>query len=116
MIFARDVERMTVFYQALFATEPSSQDSSPGFVVFDLGGTRFALHAIPPEFAEDIVIEEPPLARTDTPIKLIFTTADLDAACSRVFENGGLILPARGQRSRQALDPEGNVFAIESDP
>jgi predicted enzyme related to lactoylglutathione lyase len=112
MVFAKDVARMTAFYRDGLGLAVVPAESSEGWVVFDAGGARFALHAIPPAIASGIAIADPPLAREDTPIKLVFGVAELAAASDRVAKAGGTLLPARNPRSRDALDPEGNVIQL----
>ena len=113
MLFAKDMERMTTFYRDGLGLAVVPEQSSPGWTVFDAGGVQFALHAIPPHIARDIAIADPPQAREETPLKLTFQTTDLDAACARVSRLGGQLLPPRGSGSRDALDPEGNVFSLK---
>ena len=112
MVFAKDMPRMTEFYRDGLGLPILPALSSEGWVVFDAGGARFALHVIPPDIARDIEIADPPVARSETPIKLVFTTPDLDAACARVVALGGQLLPDRGWRGRDLLDPEGNVLQL----
>ena len=112
MVFAKDMDRMTIFYRDGLGLTIVSEKSSEGWVVFDADGVLFALHAIPSAIAHDIKITDPPQARSDTPIKLVFQTAEMDAICARLEERGGRLLPQRGSGSRDALDPEGNVFQL----
>lgn len=116
MLFAKDTERLKAFYRDGLGLAVVEGESSEGWVVFDAGAARFALHAIPPHIARDIAITTPPQPREDTPIKLIFATANLAAACAQVTRAGATLLPARNPRSRDALDPEGNVFQLTTTP
>jgi hypothetical protein len=83
-LFAKDMNRMTVFYRDGLGLTIVPEKSSEGCVVFDAGGTFFALHAIPPAIARQIHIAEPPDERSETPIKLVFQTAEMDAVCTRL--------------------------------
>ena len=112
MVFAKDMARMTAFYRDGLGLAVVPGQSVEGWVVFDAGGARFALHAIPPDIARDIEIADPPVARAETPIKLGFVTPDLDGACARLVGLGGQLLPERGWRGRDLLDPEGNVLQL----
>jgi catechol 2,3-dioxygenase-like lactoylglutathione lyase family enzyme len=112
MVFAKDIERMTAFYRDGLGLVVLPAECQLGWVVFDTGGTRFALHAIPPHIAAEIGIAEPPMAREEGAIKLIFAAPDVEAACARLTAAGGLLLPARGGPSRDVLDPEGNVLRL----
>ena len=113
MIFAKDMDRMTRFYRDGLDLALVPEKSSEGWAVFDAGGALLALHAIPAAIARDIEITDPPHARSETPIKLVFQTEHLEAACARLAALGGQVLPARAFGSRDMLDPEGNVVQIE---
>lgn len=54
--------------------------------------TRFALHAIPGELAREMVIASPPVAREDSPVKLIFRVADIAAERERLEGMGVRVL------------------------
>jgi hypothetical protein len=112
MVFAKDIGRMTAFYREGLLLPVVPEKSSEGYVVFDAEGALFAIHAIPSTIARDIQITEPPQERSDVAIKLVFQTADLEAACTRLEKLGARLLPPRGFGSRDAIDPEGNVFQL----
>jgi predicted enzyme related to lactoylglutathione lyase len=113
MLFAKDMERMTAFYRDGLGLAVLPESSSEGWVVFDAGGALLALHVIPPAIASGIEITDPPEPRSNTPIKLIFQTPDLDAACARLATLGATILPPRREsRSRDVTDPEGNILQL----
>jgi predicted enzyme related to lactoylglutathione lyase len=112
MVFAKDMTRMTAFYRDGLGLTVVPEKSSEGWVVFDAGGAQFALHAIPPAIAKDIAIAQPPEARSNTPIKLVFQTPELEVVCQRLANLGAKVFPPRTSGSRDALDPEGNVFQL----
>jgi catechol-2,3-dioxygenase len=114
LIFAKDLPRMTAFYQDGLGLPNVPERSSEGWVVLDAGGTFIALHAIPPHIARDIAIADPPDPRENTPIKLIFETADLEGDCPRLQRLGAQLLPARRSGSRDVADPEGNIFQLHA--
>jgi predicted enzyme related to lactoylglutathione lyase len=113
MIFAKDLARLTAFYRDLLGLPVVNAESQPGWVVFDAGGARFALHEIPAAIAAGITITDPPAVRESTPIKLVFATDDLEAACARLEAGGATLRPARAPGWRDGVDPEGNVFQIK---
>jgi predicted enzyme related to lactoylglutathione lyase len=115
MIFAKDMSRMTAFYRDGLGLAIVPDKSMEGWVVFDAGGTLLALHAIPADIARSIAITDPPEPRSETPIKLIFQTPDLDAACANVQRLGGILLQQRRPGARDAADPEGNIFQLVAD-
>jgi predicted enzyme related to lactoylglutathione lyase len=116
MLFVKDLERATAFYRDGVGLPPVPEASSPGFVVFEGGGARFALHAIPAEIASRIEMTDPPQARSETPIKLVFETPDLEADCARLVAAGATLLDRRWAGSQDLLDPEGNVFQVREAP
>jgi predicted enzyme related to lactoylglutathione lyase len=112
VIFAKDVERLAAFYREGLGLTVLPERSKEGWVVLDAGGAQVALHAIPPHIARDIEITDPPQERSDTPIKLVFQTADMDTACARLEKLGAKVLPPRASGSRDGVDPEGNIFQL----
>jgi predicted enzyme related to lactoylglutathione lyase len=114
LVFAKDMARMTAFYRDALGLTFLAEESEPGWAVLDAGGARLALHEIPAAIAAGIAITDPPEARGDTPIKLIFAATDLDAARDRLAAGGAVVLPARRPGSFDALDPEGNVFQVQA--
>jgi predicted enzyme related to lactoylglutathione lyase len=113
MIFAKDINRMLAFYRDGLGLTIVPEQSGEGWVVFDAGGARLALHAIPPAIARDIDITEPPRERSETPIKLVFHTADMEAVSTRLASLGAKLFPPRVSGSRDVVDPEGNIFQLE---
>src|SRR4051812_39387062 len=95
MVFARDMERMTAFYRDALELALIPGESREGWAVFDAGGARLALHAIPPAIAQQIVIADPPVAREDGAIKLVFHAPDPAAARARLIAHGAIMLEPR---------------------
>jgi catechol 2,3-dioxygenase-like lactoylglutathione lyase family enzyme len=112
MIFAKDMDRMTAFYRDGLGLRLLPASRQEGWVEFDAGACTLALHAIPPHIAKDIEIASPPQAREETPMKLVFATADLLAARSHLIAHGAVMHEPRNPGSCDGLDPEGNVFQI----
>lgn len=112
MLFAKDIVRLTAFYRDGLGLRVVEAESSEDWVVFDAGGVQFALHAIPQAIARSIHISEPPHERSETPIKLVFQTDDLDGVCARLERIGVKLHPPRRSGSRDGVDPEGNVFQL----
>jgi predicted enzyme related to lactoylglutathione lyase len=113
MLFAKDMEKMSAFYREGLGLAIVPEKSSKGWTVFDAEGALFALHEIPAAIASHIEIKDPPEERSDTPIKLVFQTAEMEAVCASVEAAGGRLFPPRSSGSRDALDPEGNVFQLK---
>jgi catechol 2,3-dioxygenase-like lactoylglutathione lyase family enzyme len=114
MIFVKDLERMSAFYQDGLGLRPLPEKTREGWAEFDAGGSVVALHAIPAQYAQNIVIASPPVAREDNPIKLVFRAADLSAARAQLVAHGAVMGEIRSWGTCDGLDPEGNVFQIAS--
>ncbi len=112
MIFVKDMNRMAAFYRDGLGLRQMPEKAREGWIEFAAGGSRLALHAIPPAIANGIEITDPPQPRDDTPIKLVFETADLDAARAHLLSHGAVMQNPRNAHSCDGLDPEGNVFQI----
>jgi predicted enzyme related to lactoylglutathione lyase len=111
MIFVKDLPRMVAFYGGTMRLEPIDDSRTESWVEFDTGGIRLALHAIPSHIAENIEITQPPHAREDNPIKLIFDVDDLETRIS-FLESEGVKIVQRPWGACDVIDPEGNIFQI----
>ena len=112
ILFAKDMKRMTAFYRDALGLRPLPEKSSEGWVEFEAGGAGLALHAIPDQIAQGIEILNPPRAREETPIKLVFQVDDLEAARAHLTAQGATMFKPRARSSCDGVDPEGNVFQI----
>jgi len=111
MIFVKRMDLMTAFYRDGLGLKILPRKSEEGFVVFDAGGATLALHAIPGPIAKTIEISDPPVARSDTALKLVFQVADVDAARVHLARHGAIMFEPLGGGC-DGTDPEGNVFRI----
>jgi len=115
MLYVKDLERMKQFYGHLLGVQPTNQEWTDVWASFETGGARFALHAVPAEFAKHIEIASPPTPREKAPVKLIFEVKDVEAERARLEALGIQILRRPWQQPGEAydaVDPEGNVFQI----
>ncbi len=112
ILFAKDMQRMSEFYHEALGLPLTAAPSLPGWVEFDAGGVRLALHAIPPRVAKQIEITTPPRAREETPIKLVFEVDDLGETRRRLAQHGATMFEPKLSGSCDGLDPEGNVFQL----
>ncbi len=112
ILFVKDMPRMTAFYRDALAMRVASGSPEEGWVELDAGGSGLALHAIPPEVASKIEIADPPAARSDVPVKLVFETADVAAARDHLVRHGAVAREPRPWGACDCVDPEGNVFQI----
>ena len=112
IIFVKDMRAMTAFYRDGLGLRPLSEGSSEGWVELDAGGARLALHAIPAAIASGIEITNPPQARGNTPIKLVFHATDVAGARAHLVSHGAVMQEPSPSGRCDGLDPEGNVFQI----
>ncbi len=112
IIFVKDIEIMTTFYRDALGLTPIIDTSSEGWLEFDAGGASLALHAIPEPIAKDIEITNPPAAREDSLIKLVFEVPDIEVARVHVINHGAVMSEPSGRGYCNGRDPEGNVFQI----
>ncbi len=113
ILFVTHFDRMVRFYTDTLGLVP--KEEHVGWIQFALGDSHFALHAIPPEYAEDIQIGDPPAVRWETPFKPVFHVEDLATAVSALLEQQ--VAPAQSDVELSHgrvdfVDPEGNVFQI----
>ena len=111
MLFVTDLERMTAFYRDVLGLMPNDDTRLDDWIEFS--GGAFALHAIPAAQAAGIRIESPPRPREQTAAKLTFEVRDVTATLQRI-EAMGLPLLRRPWGGTEAVDPEGNVFALRA--
>ncbi len=111
MLYVKDLPRMVEFYEGSLGLKPIGETRLDTWVEFDAGGSRFALHAIPPRIASQIEISAPPQPRETSPLKLIFEVADSAVEASRLAALGVTILQ-RPWGTWDGIDPEGNIFQI----
>jgi predicted enzyme related to lactoylglutathione lyase len=109
MLFVKDLGRMTAFYTDALGLTPNEVTRMDTWVEFSDAG--FSLHAIPVAIAEGIQIQSPPHPREQSAAKLTFEVQDVDATLTKI-ESMGLPLLRRPWGGTEAVDPEGNVFAI----
>ena len=112
VIYARNLDRMTLFYERTLGIERLEQDVS--FVV--LGNAAFEIALV--KMAGELVSEgEAPefRVRAETPLKGSYLVASLEQARIAAEASGGSLKPIasawrwRGQLHLDGHDPEGNV-------
>lgn len=115
MIYVKDLDRMVTFYGETLGLKVIEETRVDGFVEFDAGGTRFALHAIPAGIAAKIEVASPPKPRETGAVKLTFE-ADDAASERRRLERLGVEIIDRPWGAWDAVDPEGNIFQLCASP
>jgi catechol 2,3-dioxygenase-like lactoylglutathione lyase family enzyme len=111
MLFVKDLDRMTAFYRDVLGLEPIEDTRLKDWVAFKGDVVRFSLHGIPSPPATGIRIGSPPRAREESNAKLTFAVESVDTTLQRI-EEMGLPLLRRPWGGTEAVDPEGNVFAV----
>jgi len=113
MLFVKDLDRMTAFYRDILQLQPVEDTRLDNWVEFNGDGARFSLHAIPPAIAASIHIDSPPRPREQGGIKLTFIVRDVHSTFESIAAMG-LPLLQRPWGGTDAVDPEGNVFALSA--
>jgi len=113
VLYAKLVERVIPFYAeacGLVVTHAEHDHAVLESPVFQL-----VIVAIPETLAASIPIATPPVRRENTPIKLVFHVANIDAVRKAAANFGGELNPPerewylRGIKVCDGHDPEGNV-------
>src|SRR5207244_3521927 len=112
IIFAKDMAVMRAFYGEALGLAPIAETSTPDWAEFAAGGMSLALHAIPREVAQAIVVSSPSRARDDVPVKLVFWVDDVRAEHARLLARGVSMREPQPWGACDGVDPEGNVFQI----
>ena len=116
LIYAKRLESLSAFYQALLSMRVLVEDTDHH--VLGNEDIQLIIHAIPEHIARTIEISVPPEPREEQAIKLFFTVPSLGEGERRASElGGGLLGPVYdgpGFRSRNAFDPEGNIFHLRA--
>jgi predicted enzyme related to lactoylglutathione lyase len=119
VIYAKDLAKLTAFYQALLALQRGH--ATDEFVVLAASPTstsqfQLVVHAIPPHIANTFEINQPPEPRSETAIKLFFAVSDLAESEQIAKQNGGGLMPERWQGPKfvacNGIDCEGNIFQL----
>jgi catechol 2,3-dioxygenase-like lactoylglutathione lyase family enzyme len=109
MIFVKDLPRMTRFYREALGFTLIAQRSTAEWSEFDGG---LALHAAPATIAATLMLTDPPRARAETPIKLVFAVDDVVVARAHLVAHGAAMQEPRSWDACDGVDLEGNVFQI----
>ncbi len=114
LFYAKNLLTVSAFYEKLLNAKVLLADEMHR--VLQSPDAQLIIHAIPPQYAQDIVITVPPVPREDQAIKPFFTVACLDEAVAQVETLGGVVVgpiwPGPGMRVRNVCDPEGNIIHI----
>lgn len=117
LIYAKQLDTLSAFYRDLLQMTLLTADAHHH--VIESADAQLIIHAIPPAIAAHITIATPAAPREEQAIKLFFTLdATLPDVEARVVALGGQVVGASydgpGFRTRNAVDPEGNIFHLRA--
>ncbi len=113
VVYAKNIPRVSAFYAGAAGLEVAHTETD--HIVLESPVLQLVIVAIPEPIAASIELADPPLRRTETPIKLVITVTSLHAARTAAKPLGGeLDPPAREWQFQEyricdGHDPEGNV-------
>ena len=116
ILYSLDPPSLAHFYADLLGWPITEQQADYQQLVHQ--GFELTLVQVPPAIAARIVVQEPPLPRSDSACKPLFQVADLDQARQRAACAGGRLYEAerewqfKGARVCDGVDPEGNIFQL----
>ncbi|WP_347888319.1 VOC family protein [Nitrosomonas europaea] len=114
LIYAKHLDKVSSFYEQVLGARVLHADSE--HKVLQSPDVQLIIHAIPPQFAEQITIAVPPVPREEQAIKPFFTVESLATAERIAEEYGGKVWeplwPGPGLRVRNVCDPEGNIIHL----
>ena len=116
VLYVKDVAKVAAFYEHVVGLEPTEVDE--GYVVLSSPGMDLVVVQMRPEVADGVEISDPPQAREDTPIKLVFGVPSLAGARESAPSFGAKLRPPErewefhGRRVCDGVAPEGNVVQL----
>lgn len=116
VLYAKNLQRLAGFYARV--ARLSFSRSAPDHVVLECESFQLAVIQIPKHIADSIEIQEPPVRRENTAIKLVFFIESIADVRAVVSDEGGELNPMErewifdGNRVCDGHDPEGNVFQL----
>jgi catechol 2,3-dioxygenase-like lactoylglutathione lyase family enzyme len=117
VVFAKDVARVSAFYQATLGLEVVEDEKSHHLLRGN--GYEVVVHAISKAYAKTIQIPTPPEPRDATPIKPTFVVVSLAEVRSAAEATGGFLKTDvgawffRGHKVLDGWDPEGNIVQFK---
>ncbi|MFO1408257.1 MAG: VOC family protein [Steroidobacteraceae bacterium] len=114
LFYAKDLSAVSTFYERVLGARVVHADDEHR--VLQSPDVQLIIHAIPPAYASEIVVESPPRPREEQAIKPFFTVDSLAVAEPLVVQLGGRVhgpvWPGPGMRVRNVCDPEGNIVHL----
>jgi len=116
VLFTVNVARVAAFYEHVIGMQV--RKSAAGHVSLKKSRFLLTVHAIPDQYAKQIIVTTPPAVRETSAIKLSFRVAGITEAREMAARCGGCVYPADrewrdGQKTLcDGCDPDGNVFQV----
>lgn len=116
VIFAKNVDSMTEYYQQVFGLTLKVRDGQKS--VLESDAFSLVIHAIPDDIASGIDITHPPQVRERVPLKLYLPVASIAQAREKAKSLGGEVYSSDKEWSIahfiacDGFDPEGNVIQL----
>ena len=117
VLFSRNFSNLADFYQQVVLLEVTARDEN--FVILESDVFQLTLLQIPEDIASSL-IDETPVPRENTAIKLVFYVESLESARSIVKKLGGELQSKDkawefdGCLVLDGHDPEGNIFQLRA--
>jgi catechol 2,3-dioxygenase-like lactoylglutathione lyase family enzyme len=113
MLFVKELDRMTAFYRNILQLQPVEDTRLDNWVEFKGDGARFSLHDQSASNRSEHPHRLAAAAARARGIKLTFIVRDLHSTLERITAIA-LPLLKRPWGGTDAVDPEGNVFALSA--
>lgn len=113
VVYAKNKKRVSAFYRQTL--DLVAIEEEPAYDLLRGPGVEVVIHAIPPKYASEINITQPPKVREETPLKPTFFVRSLEAVRIAAESTGGALKPSEaawqynGAVILDGCDPEGNV-------
>lgn len=113
VVFAKNIARVAKFYEEIVPL--TVRHAAVDHVVLESGDFQLVVHGVPAHIANTIEISDPPVLRSETPIKLVFSIPSMADARAKAHALGGALSPEGSEwrtstfRACDGHDPEGNV-------
>jgi predicted enzyme related to lactoylglutathione lyase len=118
VLYVKHVQELAMFYSEVCALQVRPADERS--LILESSRFQLVLIRVPDDAAQRIVIEDPPIAREWTQIKLVFFVANIAQARARAVGLRGTVYPPEhewqfeGCTVCDGVDPEGNIFQLRT--
>lgn len=116
VLYAKDLEPLAAFYVALGGALVDMEEGE--FAVIGHPDNALTIVQAPEKIASQIVLEKPPVPRSETPFKPVVSVHSLEEATRALAAHGGRTHPDsmqwtfRNSLIQDIIDPEGNIVQL----